>query len=88
MAEDKPPFRATGQRGEILAALRLAGSGGVSNVELNKICFRFGARIWELRRAGFTIKTTNEGDGVFRSTLLSEPSNSATPTDSVAEATR
>lgn len=27
----------------------------VSNVELNRICFRYGARIMELRRAGFDI---------------------------------
>ena len=33
----------------------LADSRRVSNAALNRICFRYGARIMELRRAGFEI---------------------------------
>lgn len=36
-----------------------------SNTELNKICFRYSARIHELRREGYIIVTTSLGDGLY-----------------------
>ncbi len=66
--------RAPAQRERILTALRKAGSTGVLNVELYKICLRPSARVYELRRMGFEITGECEGDGIFRFTLMSEPS--------------
>jgi hypothetical protein len=63
--------RSSGQRERILELLLERGSKGATNVELNEICFLYGARIWELRRAGHNIKTENVGDGLFRFTLIS-----------------
>lgn len=40
-----------------------------TNHELNRICLRYGARIFELRQAGHAIKTTNLGKGAFLFTL-------------------
>ncbi len=54
------------QRESVLLALRAAGTGGVTNLQLNAICFRYGARIWELRREGYDIETKPEGESVFR----------------------
>lgn len=65
--------RATNQRGQILGLLRLAGRNGVTNLELNKICLRYGARIYELRRLGYRIATESLGDGVFKFILRGEP---------------
>src|ERR1051326_269002 len=42
---------------KVLDALRKAGSAGMSNTELNEICFRYGARIFDLRREGYQIKS-------------------------------
>lgn len=53
------------QRLKILAGLKKARSSGMTNVELNLICFRYGARIFELRRKGWRIKTQNLGCGLF-----------------------
>jgi len=61
------------QRGRILALLRERGSTGVSNVELNSICFRYGGRLFELRKMGFRIRTIRAGDSVFRFVLEDEP---------------
>ena len=36
-----------------------------TNVELNRICFRYGARIWELRREGHVIVTNRIETGLF-----------------------
>ena len=33
----------------------LESKGSATNVELNAICFRFGARLYELRKEGFDI---------------------------------
>lgn len=43
-----------------------------SNVELNAIAYRFSARIFELRRAGFRIKSTRLEDGVWSFELVEE----------------
>lgn len=62
----------------ILAELRKAGSSGVYNHELNKITFRYSARIKELRDGtadGFChqIKCDRVKGGVFKFTLAEEP---------------
>ena len=72
------PDRST-QRDKVLDALRRAGSRGVTNVQLNATCFRYGARIFDLRKMGYDIKTESEGGGLFRSTLVSEPENAKKP---------
>lgn len=61
------------QLDRILTLLRERGAAGATNVELNAICFRYGARLWELRKAGYNIRTESLGDGLYRFTLLSEP---------------
>ncbi len=61
------------QRDEILSFLEARGPAGATNVELNEIGFRYGARLWELRKEGYRIRTESLGDGLFRFTLLSEP---------------
>jgi hypothetical protein len=53
----------------ILAAMQEAGDKGVTNLDLNKICFRYGGRIFDLREQGHNIVTINEGKGVFRFVL-------------------
>ena len=53
------------QKDRILAAL---GCGGwVSNIILNGICFRYGARIYELRKEGYDIEKVADKNrrGVF-----------------------
>lgn len=46
----------------------------VTNRELNNICFRYGARLWELRHElGYDIKTHREGLGFFSFELISKP---------------
>jgi len=44
----------------------LKEQGEATNVELNRICFRYGARIYELRREGHEILTVRESGGIFR----------------------
>jgi len=46
----------------VLDALR---RGPQTNVDLNAICYRYGARIHELRAAGYVITRTPAGRGVF-----------------------
>jgi hypothetical protein len=50
----------------ILKLLKEAGARGLTNVQLNEICFRYGGRLFELRKAGFEIETKAEGAGVYR----------------------
>ena len=57
--------RRTNARDRVLAALLAAGSAGCTNVELNGICFRYGARILELRREWVIDKVFADG-GVYR----------------------
>ena len=67
------------QRGRILELLRERGTAGVSNVELNGIAFRYGGRLFELRKLGFRIRTIRTGDFVFRFVLEGEPVQTAEP---------
>jgi predicted AAA+ superfamily ATPase len=57
------------QREKILEILQERGHEGVRNTELNNVCFRYGARIYELRKMGHKIKTVNEARGLFRFVL-------------------
>jgi hypothetical protein len=47
--------------------------GPATNIELNAIAFRFGARIFELRAAGYVIQREQLGRGKFLYTLISRP---------------
>jgi hypothetical protein len=53
-------------RSVILRLLKEAGPAGVTNQKLTEVSMRFGARIYELRKEGYDIKTKNEKRGVFR----------------------
>ena len=64
------PARFTGQRGEILAMLQ---RGPATNVELSKIGLRFGARLKELRDAGYQIVIVSEVGGVVTYALKGGP---------------
>ena len=61
-----PTIKAPNHREEILALLQDRGHRGVANDELNHICFRYGARIYELRQQGYLIETVRFGEGLFR----------------------
>ena len=61
--------RGPAQREKILEILKERGQEGVHNTELNNVCFRYGARIYELRKLGHRIKTVNEARGLFRFVL-------------------
>ena len=67
------PPRTPAQRERILRLLRERGPEGVSNVELNQVGYRYGARLWELRKQGFSIQTIREGESLSRFVLVSEP---------------
>lgn len=43
----------------------LKEEGRVTNAELNRICFRYGARLHELRKEGHKIVTSRIGEGLF-----------------------
>lgn len=43
----------------------LKSEGTVTNRDLNKICFRYGARIHELRKEGHKIVTSRVKEGLF-----------------------
>jgi hypothetical protein len=72
--QEGPRFKYLAQRARILALLRERESTGATNVELNQFCFRYGARLWELRRAGHKIRTKSCGSGVFVFILEPAPS--------------
>lgn len=61
--------RRSSQCDAILALLRERGQAGTTNVELNGVGYRYGARLHELRGMGHEIATTHEEKGVFRFTL-------------------
>lgn len=54
------------QKQKVLKALQSAGRNGVLNAQLNAICFRYGARIFELRREGHDIRQISLGKGLYR----------------------
>lgn len=59
------------QTEKVLHKLKQAGLAGVTNYDLNQICFRYGARIHELREQGHDIKTIQIKRGYFRFILVS-----------------
>lgn len=72
-AGDQEHGRRISARERILRLLRARGSAGATNLELNSISFRYGARLWELRRRGFVIESRNDGGGRFVFLLRGEP---------------
>tara|TARA_Y100000310_G_scaffold92397_1_gene90043 strand:+ start:3794 stop:4066 length:273 start_codon:yes stop_codon:yes gene_type:complete len=49
--------------------------GSVTNIELNEICFRFSARIFQLRKEGHFIKRDHVKKSVHQYTYLGGPSS-------------
>ena len=45
---------------------------GAGNDELNRICFRYSARIKELREEGYNIATVRQKQGYFRYFLIED----------------
>ena len=60
------------QRERILFWLRMRGEQGVLNTELTELCMRFGARIYELRQAGYDIRTERLDESRFRFVLVGD----------------
>ena len=58
------------QKEKILKLLKERGANGATNYELNDICFRYGARIKDLRDEGYDIKTVREGGSRFKFVLV------------------
>ncbi len=59
--------KALNHREQILALLMARGPQGITNLELNRdVCFRYGARIYELRQQGHWIETVRFGEVLFR----------------------
>ena len=57
------------QKERILQLLREHPQSGVSNFELNQLCFRYGARLWDLRKEGHNIvseKGKRKAEWIFR----------------------
>lgn len=61
------------QRPRIIAALKSAGEDGITNVDLNKICFRYSSHIGTLRMKGYIIDVEHLGEGVIKYTLKYAP---------------
>ena len=57
-----------GQQLKILKLLHQRGTQGVTNIELNQICLRYVARLFDLRKY-WDIVTKQESEGVFRFVL-------------------
>ena len=57
-------------KARVLAALVEAGASGVTTDALNEICFRYGARLLELRREGHRIDKAHVADGIYRYTYI------------------
>jgi len=62
--------RRLSQKQRILERLR---HGPATNHELNAIGFRYGARVKELRDAGYKVTSEDLGGGLWRFTLIAEP---------------
>lgn len=65
----------------MLTLLRNRGATGVTNFELNEVCLRYGARLFELRRGGFVIETRRASETEFRFVLTSEPESAPPPSN-------
>lgn len=60
------------QKERILDKLERAGDKGVSNIDLNQICFRYSARLKDLRDEGYQISTIRVKDSIFTFILHKE----------------
>jgi hypothetical protein len=60
------------QTQKLIDIFKRRGYRGIYNYELNSICFRYSARIKELRDAGFQIVTQYIKPGVFKYTLMEQ----------------
>ena len=58
--------RLMNQREKILIRLK---QGSATNVDLNKICYRYSSRIHELRAAGSDIEKKRMSKGIYKYTL-------------------
>lgn len=45
----------------------------VTNIELNSVCFRYGARLLDLRNQGHDIKSKHIKDSLWEFRLIKEP---------------
>lgn len=66
----EPAPKRDGQRERILVWLHMRGPQGVLNTELTELCMRYGARIHELRQAGYDIRTERIDESRFRFVLV------------------
>lgn len=73
LVHEKLQPRKLSQTERILRLLKRRGSFGASNRELNSICFRYSARIKELREDLYVIETMRDSAGLFRYILKREP---------------
>lgn len=48
------------------------GEKGVTNIELNKICFRYGARIFNLRKEGYDIRKQHLTGSIWKYWLVED----------------
>lgn len=71
VSETQPPKLSQTER--IVRLLKRRGNFGASNRELNSICFRYAARIHELRHDGYVIDCERDKAGLFRYILKREP---------------
>lgn len=57
------------QYDKIMALLKSKGEAGAMNYELNRIAFRYVARIHDMRKDGWNITTERVKQGVYKFTL-------------------
>lgn len=67
------------QATKILNLLKQRGEAGATNIELNSIAFRYGARIADLRQAGHQIQSIKLKGSKWKFVLI-EPIRRAEPT--------
>jgi len=67
------------QKEKIYKELERAGSFGVTNYDLNDICFRYSARIKDLRDDGHNIVAIKEKGSRWRFVLIKEPVQAELP---------
>lgn len=58
------------QTEKIINLLEKRGKRGASNYELNKIAFRYSARLHELRKEGYKIKAQHIKDSLWKFELV------------------
>lgn len=72
LAKPKPPPERPRRDGQREAILQRLQQGEATSDELNEICFRYSARIFELRKAGYQIEKRRISAGVFGYQLKGE----------------